>query len=243
VVSQLDHRYAAQVEDIIISPTERDPYTTLRAELVRRLTPSREQQIRQLLMLKMGDHKPFQFLRQLRSLTPDASEDFLSTIWSSRLPPTIQAHLACQPECGLDSPVHCADLISKVAHQPVLASVTPTDNSAALQQEIEDLSRQVASPSAERDHLRASFTDRLLSSTDPYPSSRDPHTSTADSRPAPRNRRQNSRFPSQDDSTPTLCWYHRRFGARAQKMYTALHLPPAEETTAADITGDTCVPQ
>jgi hypothetical protein len=34
VISQLDHRYAAEVEDIITSPPERDPYTTLKAELV-----------------------------------------------------------------------------------------------------------------------------------------------------------------------------------------------------------------
>jgi hypothetical protein len=42
VISQLDHQYAAEVEDIIYPP-ERDSYTTLSAELVRRLTPSREQ--------------------------------------------------------------------------------------------------------------------------------------------------------------------------------------------------------
>jgi hypothetical protein len=38
VIYQLDHRYASQVEDII-SPPERDPYTKLRTELVRRLPP------------------------------------------------------------------------------------------------------------------------------------------------------------------------------------------------------------
>jgi hypothetical protein len=59
VISQLDHRYAAEVEDIITSQPERDPYTTLRTELVRRLSPSREQRIRQLLTLEeMGDCKP-----------------------------------------------------------------------------------------------------------------------------------------------------------------------------------------
>jgi hypothetical protein len=67
VVSQLDHLYAAEVEDII-SPPERDPYTTLRTELVRRLTPFREKRIRQLLMLEMGDCKPSRFLQHLRSL-------------------------------------------------------------------------------------------------------------------------------------------------------------------------------
>jgi hypothetical protein len=76
--SQLDHRYATKVEDIITSQPERDPNTTLRTELVRRLAPTREQRIRQLLTLEeMGDCKPSQFLRHLRSLAPDVPDDFL----------------------------------------------------------------------------------------------------------------------------------------------------------------------
>jgi hypothetical protein len=81
VISQLDHRYASEVEDIITSPPERDPYTTLRTELVRRLSPTREKRIRQLPTLEeMGDRKPSQFLRHLRGLTPDVPEDFLRNI-------------------------------------------------------------------------------------------------------------------------------------------------------------------
>jgi hypothetical protein len=38
VILQLDHRYATEVEDIITSPPERDPYSTLRTELVRPLS-------------------------------------------------------------------------------------------------------------------------------------------------------------------------------------------------------------
>jgi hypothetical protein len=69
VISQLDHRYAAEVEDIITSPPEQDPYTTLKTKLVRRLSPSREQHIRKLFTLEeMGDRKPSQFLRYLRRL-------------------------------------------------------------------------------------------------------------------------------------------------------------------------------
>jgi hypothetical protein len=40
VISQLDYQYASEVEDIIISPPEQDPSTTLKTELVRRLSPS-----------------------------------------------------------------------------------------------------------------------------------------------------------------------------------------------------------
>jgi hypothetical protein len=89
VNSQLDHRYAAEVKDIIISLPEQDSYTKLRAELMRQLTHSRGQRICQLLTVEeMGNRKPSQFPRHLRSHAPDVSEDFLSTIRSSQLPPT-----------------------------------------------------------------------------------------------------------------------------------------------------------
>jgi hypothetical protein len=89
VISQLDHRYVPEVEDIITSPPERDPYTTERNELVQRLSPSREQRIRQLLTVEeMGDRKSSQFLRHLRGLAPDVPEDFLRNIWSAGYPPT-----------------------------------------------------------------------------------------------------------------------------------------------------------
>jgi hypothetical protein len=59
VISQLNHRYAAEIKNITNSTTERDPYTTLRTEILRRLSPSLEQRIRQLLTLeKKGDRKP-----------------------------------------------------------------------------------------------------------------------------------------------------------------------------------------
>jgi len=83
VVSQLNHQQAAEVEDII-SPPELEPYDRLKAELVRRLSTSREQRVRQLLSHEeMGDRKPSEFLRHLKSLAPDVPDDFLRTIWAS----------------------------------------------------------------------------------------------------------------------------------------------------------------
>jgi hypothetical protein len=93
VILQLDHRYATEVEDIVISPPERVPYTKLKTELVRRLSPSKKHRIRN----DMGDRKPSQFLRHLRSLVPDMPGNLLRSIWSSRLPSHIRAVLAGQP--------------------------------------------------------------------------------------------------------------------------------------------------
>jgi hypothetical protein len=203
VISQLDHRYAAELEDIITSPPERDPYTTLRTELVRRLSPSREQRIRQFLTLEMGNRKPSQFLRHLRSLVPDVPDDVLPTIWSSRIPLNIQAFLACQLEGSLNTAARCADRISEVTPQPALASSGPPPDSSALLQEIEDLSRQVAALTAEQDRPRSTSRNPCYSPSDPSPIS--------------RNRRPSNRYPSYSKIESTPCWYHRRYGAGAQK--------------------------
>jgi hypothetical protein len=157
----MDHRHTTEVEDIITSPPEKDPYSVLKAELVTRLSPSREQRIRQLLTLEMDDSKPSQFLGHFRSLAPDVPDDFLRSIWSSRLPTNIQAILAGQHEDSLDAAARSADQISHISPQPVLASVGPPPpaEKSALLQGMEDLSRQVATIRPEQDRLRANFRD------------------------------------------------------------------------------------
>jgi hypothetical protein len=168
VISQLDHRYATEVEDIITSPPDQHPYTTLRTKLVRQLSPSREQRIRQLITLEqMGDRKPSQFLRHLRSLAPDVPDDFLQSIWPSQLPPKVQTILTGLPEGSLDSATRCADGISEVAPQLALTSVGPLPDSTTLLQGMKDLSRQVAALNAKQDRLHISFRDPRLSSQDP----------------------------------------------------------------------------
>jgi len=68
-------------------------------------TPRREQRVRQLLSHEeMGDRKPSQFLRHLKSLAPDIPDEFLRTIWASRLQ-HVQAILAGQTgQSGCISP-------------------------------------------------------------------------------------------------------------------------------------------
>jgi len=114
VISQLEYRHAAEVEDIIISPPTDEPYTTLKTELVGSMSSSHDQRVRQLLTHEeMGDCKPSQFLRLLKSLAPDVPDDFLRSIWSSRLPPHIQTILAGQAEGNLDAASQLAGRIAE----------------------------------------------------------------------------------------------------------------------------------
>ena len=121
MVSQLNQQHAAEVEDIISPPPEDEPYDRLKAELVRRVSTSREQRVRQLLSHEeLGDRKPSQFLRHLKGLAPDVPDEFLRTIWASRLPPQVQAILAGQIGGSLESASNLADKICEVTTQLVL---------------------------------------------------------------------------------------------------------------------------
>lgn len=190
VVAQLNQQHAAEVEDIITAPPAHDPYDRLKAELVSRLSTSREQRVRQLLSHEeMGDRKPSQFLRHLKGLAPDVPDDFLRTIWTSRLPPHVQAILAGQTEGSLESASRLADRICEVTPLPTTASIStpPPDNTAGLRERIDELARMVASLQTPRAHSRS------------------------------HSRHRGTRTPPASPSRQDVCWYHRRFGDRARK--------------------------
>jgi hypothetical protein len=157
----------------------------------------------------MGDRKPYQFLRQLRSLVPDVPDDFLRSIWSSRLPPKGRAILAGQPEGDFGAAANCADRIIEAAPHPALASVAPLPDNNSFMQRIEDLTRQVAALSTELTRLRSS-------SRNP-PSRARLHSTSRDFLHSSKKPRSGRRSPSRDDATSNLCWYHRRYEARPQK--------------------------
>ena len=86
VISQLNTKYAAEMEDVITNPPTTCRFERIKAELIRRLSLSEEQRVRQLQMHeKMGDRRPTQFLRHLRThAVPLVPSDFLRTLWTNR---------------------------------------------------------------------------------------------------------------------------------------------------------------
>jgi hypothetical protein len=85
IISQLDHRYSAEVEDIITSPHQQNPYTKLRTELLNQLSPSKKRRDCHVLTLEeMDNRKPLELLRHVRSLAPYVPDYSLRSIWTSR---------------------------------------------------------------------------------------------------------------------------------------------------------------
>ena len=180
------------------------------------MSTSREQRVRQLLSHEeMGDRKPSQFLRHLRSLAPDAPTEFLRTVWASRLPPHVQAILAGQTDSNLESAAQLADKICEVTTPPTTASISPTvpDNITALMERIEELSRQVAALQTQHSRSRSTARKRNRSQS-----------------------RDRSRENASHNAHPNrVCWYHKTFGDAARRCtLPCLYHNNSEPTQTAD---------
>lgn len=199
VIAHLDHQHSREVKDIIVSPPATQKYEKLKTELIKRLSASNEKKIKQLLMHEeLGDRKPSQFLRHLKGLAGnEIPDDFLKTIWTSRLPHGVQTVLAGQSSTA--SLVDLADLADRVndlaSPSPRVASVSNAVPSSLLS----DLTKEVA-------ELRKQF-QKLASNRN----SRSRSRTTRGGRNTSRQRSQSSyrKFP--------VCWYHNKFGEKASK--------------------------
>lgn len=195
VSSHLENRYAAEVKDILINPPVSGKYDKLKSELIKRLSASREKELTQLLMHEeLGDRRPSAFLRHLQHLAgPNIPDDFIKTVWTSRLPGNIQIVVASQPESSLSALADLADKVHDlVPSAPQVAATDAEPNSIAekLSKEIAELSRQVKA------------------------------LSTRDSRSRSRNRNQRGRSNTRSQSNykryPT-CIFHHRYGDKARR--------------------------
>ncbi|XP_037298950.1 uncharacterized protein LOC119190677 [Manduca sexta] len=146
---------------------------------------------------ELGDRKPSQFLRHLKSLAgPTFTDDnILRQLWLRRLPQHVQGILAAQADLGLERIADIADKI--VEAQPATANVCATaaaPSLTTLMEQIEELRKQVAALSSTR-------TGRFRS--------RD--RSSSRRRQSSRNTTYNAR---------SSCWYHKKYGTKANKCVT-----------------------
>ncbi|XP_076686131.1 uncharacterized protein LOC143378313 [Andrena cerasifolii] len=196
VSANLENKYADVVIDIINNPPATGMYDKLKAELIRRLSDSKEQNIRRLLEHEeIGDRRPSIFLRRLQSLAGDTvSDGFLKTLWMGCLPRGVHAVLVTRQNEPLDDLAVLADAVMEVAPgaQVAAASKPPND----LHAEIAELRREIAALRLGRDNFcRARSHSRGR-------------------RRGASQSRNHSRENIPDDG---LCWYHRKLGARARK--------------------------
>lgn len=199
-LSQLDTKYALEIKDVITNPDIDNRYTEMKRCLIQRLATSQEQRTKQLLEHEeLGDRKPSQFLRHLKTLAGAAVPDSLiRTLWLGRLPAQTQVILATRKDDILEDVAEQADRIHEVNYRAVVAATsdqskasTSKGNKTSLESQIEALTKQVAA-----------LTARFQKGRRPFERER--------SRSRPRKRRDS-------DSENKLCYYHRRFKEKARK--------------------------
>ncbi|XP_069357959.1 uncharacterized protein [Maniola hyperantus] len=202
VMGHLEHQYAKEIKDVVINPPPTNKYEKLKTELVNRLSASRATKMKQLLRHEeLGDRKPSQFFRHLRDLAgAEFPDEYLHTIWISRLPINIQTVLAAQKSASLEEQAELADRIMDIAAPAVqvhatAATVQPASNDD-LRKEISELRKQVEA-------LTMKFGNRSRSSS----RSRNHQSQRSHS----RGRSQSSyrKYP--------VCYYHTKFGSKAFK--------------------------
>ena len=199
VVASLSPETPAEVRDLILDPPTSEPYDVLRANLIQRVSVSKQRHFRQLLAEEeLGDQKSSRLLRRMQRLQGDSA--------SARNNPLFQELF-----------LHC--LPSNV--RMILASTTPTDDvqeladgadkimevseSSKAVENMEEPGPQEPSLHSEVNQLRTDVADlkKLLK--------------TLASAPQRTGTRPHGHTPTVPDSQLHLCWYHYRFGDAAKK--------------------------
>lgn len=212
VTGHLDPQYASEVQEIIENPPAANKYEKLKAEVIKRMSASREKKVKQLLMHEeLGDRKPSQFYRHLLNLAgPGVPEEFLRTIWTSRLPSGTQAIVASQSKTQMEELAELADRINdvvgpQVACTSAVAKATPSSSAnpeiAALARQVEKLTQKIDRMSRPRQRSSSHSNHRSSSL---------------------RSQSSYSKFP--------LCWYHQKFGERAKKCQKPCDYNTAENS-------------
>ncbi|CAD7090648.1 unnamed protein product [Hermetia illucens] len=197
-VAALDPKYALEVKDIILKPPAEKPYTAFKEALIARLGSSQEQQLRQLLEREeIGDRKPSQFLRHLQHLAGSAvGDDFVRTLWMSRLPASMQGILTTQKNESLVKQAELADAIGDATSSAQVNSVRAEPAGWEI---------AIAKLTAEMAALNTKVDRAYMPSDGTHRSSRSRFRSS--SRPRSRSR----------SIIPGQCWYHNTFGEKAKK--------------------------
>lgn len=206
VVSALDCNTLQQVADLLEKPPPTQKYDALKSALIDAFSDSNERQLKKLLTeMDLGDQKPSQLLRQMKSLASNkVTDDVLRTLWLQRLPNQVQLILSASQGVALTKMAEIADKIVEVsAGNPLsVAAIThagptlPTLNQPnASAHELVSLKEQVSvlTKMVEEMCVRGRYRSRS---------------------------REGSRYKRTRSSTPRRygeCFYHRRFGTKARK--------------------------
>lgn len=198
--SELPPHIAREVYDVVEPMPQEDAYNVLKTAVLKRVTPSDDARLHQLLCeAELGDRTPSQLLRHMRSLVDKNHIDdcILRKLWSKRLPSDMTAILAAQPE---NTPLE------------ILAEVADKIHDTLFKRRINCISQE--SPS-EVSFDRISALEKQIAQITLSVNSIAEHVGTRSANRQQTNSKR-TRSPSTSKS-PQICYYHQKFGDKARK--------------------------
>ncbi|CAB0038181.1 unnamed protein product [Trichogramma brassicae] len=197
VVAALDVEAIVEVLDIIRRPPAVEKYRTLKTALISWMTDSPEVQLHKLLTgVELGDRRPSQLLRHMRTLTVPAnvSDDVLRSRWLDLLPPPTRRLLLVIRNQSLEDLAVVADEAHEVGSSVMATSHSPRRSqwpSNQVAQELAELRRAI-------EQLTTITRESIGSSSGQRGRSRSRGTRSARMRsPTPAN-----------NARTGYCWYH-----------------------------------
>lgn len=216
IIASLQPEIATEVRDLILNPPKKNPYTTLKEELIKRTSASEQKRLNRLLIgEELGDRKPSQLLRRMQQLLGDKKLEgsILKQLFLQRLPMNVQLILSSTSDtASMEELARLADKIVEVASPLAIAGMqaqppsyphaeasAASSSHSSLAGDMQKLTAQVAQLTAQVQTLTTSLHRERSRSRSRY---RNP------------NKRRSSPSPNRPSS---ICWYHHRFGERAHK--------------------------
>lgn len=219
LIAQLERQDIDEISDLLLEPPETNKFQSLKNRLIAVYEDSQDRNLQRLLSeIELGDLKPSQLLRRMKTLAgKNVSETALRILWSNHLPASVRTIVAASDTIMKDVALSdialmadkileqtCKEISSLSVPKP-LSSLPSTSQASAVPSSIEskldDLAREVAELKMNNNRQ---FRRNERPATQFY--------ATRSVRPRAR-----SSFRNHDFSSPGICYYHRRFGDSAFK--------------------------
>lgn len=199
IVSSLEAMVLEEIADIVENPPAECKYEQLKRQLIARFTESPEDQLSKALSeLELGDMKPSQLWRKMRSMVGDQiGGNSLKTFWLKKLPARVREILTVTASIEVEALTEVADKIMKERNDySTVAGISKSTSPVPESINIATLCSEIAN-----------LTKRL-----------DELTTTESKRYRYRSRsRSSSKNRAGPDSGESLCYYHKKFGKDARR--------------------------
>lgn len=211
VVASIESNILAQVSDIVRRPPESNKYETLKKRIVEQFADSETRKIKKLLSeIELADKRPSQLLNEMRELSgKEVTEEFLKSLFIQRMPSNVRAILSVSKD-RLDEIAKMADKMLEVGDMQQVSAVSRDSSASTSTSSVVALEKKVDQLIGEISKLKTQFRGRSAS------------------RGYQERYRGRSRTRSKSRTQHEKCWYHYKFGAKANKCIKPCNFTSSE---------------